>query len=256
MIFVLGITQRSGTNYLSDLLRLHPDCTFERTIPEDFLVAATPVLNDAFRFLKSKWSDQWDLQHQVVAEMKRQVGLGLVKSMSDGNINTVLKSPSIGGLDNFTDFFPDSKALIVVRDGRDVAVSYTQTWSNTTLKEAAGHWMKQSKLLRDFLSSDAFNSDKHRVVSYEKLFTNTETELLSIFDFLNLDLERFNPDDLVHLRIRGSSQTVSREGEVSWEPRKVEGFAPIGRYRSLSDRQQHKLNRQLEEDLSYWGYEL
>ena len=33
-IFILGISQRSGTNFVSDLLALHPDCD-ATLIPED-----------------------------------------------------------------------------------------------------------------------------------------------------------------------------------------------------------------------------
>ena len=188
--------------------------------------------------------------------MKRQVGLGLAKSISNATPNTVLKSPSIEGLEYFGEFFPNSKALIIIRDGRDVAVSYTQTWKNTTIKEAAAHWKKQSNALRAFLSSKAFKSEHHKLVLYEKLYSSPETELPRIFDFLNLDITRFNPDDLVHLRVRGSSQMVDTEGRVSWEPKELDDFAPVGRYKSLTDRQQRKLNKLLAEELTYWGYEL
>lgn len=256
MIFILGITQRSGTNYLSDLLRLHANCTFERTIPEDFLTSVTPLLNNTFKYLESKWATDWDPHHTVIKEMKSQVGLGMAKSLSDAGANTVLKSPSIEGIEYFTEYFPNSKALIVIRDGRDVAVSHERTWKNVSMKDAAKNWLKQSRQLRRFLASTHFNSDIHKVVSYEKVFNEPETELKRIGEFLKLDLDGFDWDGLVHLRIRGSSQSVDLDGRVRWEPKDLEDFSPVGRYKTLTDRQQRRLNRLLKEELRYWGYEV
>ena len=44
-IFVHGILGRSGTNYLTEMLALHPACAVSR-IPEDWLLAKSECLTE------------------------------------------------------------------------------------------------------------------------------------------------------------------------------------------------------------------
>ena len=52
-IFILGISQRSGTNFLFDLLCLHPDCGAPSIKWEDFLVDKSDLL---VRYVSSVYS--------------------------------------------------------------------------------------------------------------------------------------------------------------------------------------------------------
>jgi hypothetical protein len=43
-IFILGIMPRCATNFLSNLLLLHPDCVPRDTVWEDFTIARSDLL--------------------------------------------------------------------------------------------------------------------------------------------------------------------------------------------------------------------
>ena len=62
-IFILGISQRSGTNFLSDLLALHPDCD-ATLIPEDFFVAHADLLIKFANSLDRIWQ-HWKIDRVV-----------------------------------------------------------------------------------------------------------------------------------------------------------------------------------------------
>ena len=59
MIFILGIMQRSGTNYLNNLLLLHPDCEYPGIVWEDYLVAHAELLRDYADAVYQHWQPAW-----------------------------------------------------------------------------------------------------------------------------------------------------------------------------------------------------
>ena len=60
-IFILGISQRSGTNFLFNLLGLHPDCERVGPIWENFLLNDAQLLVDYADAVYRRWSADWDV---------------------------------------------------------------------------------------------------------------------------------------------------------------------------------------------------
>ena len=59
-IFILGIMPRSGTNYLWDLLRVHPACAPAREpIREDFFIEESDDLLAFTRHVAERWDPMW-----------------------------------------------------------------------------------------------------------------------------------------------------------------------------------------------------
>ena len=54
-IFILGIMPRSGTNFLHQLITLHPDCVASH-VWEDFLIYPAPLLDAYAHALYSEWT--------------------------------------------------------------------------------------------------------------------------------------------------------------------------------------------------------
>lgn len=120
--------------------------------------------------------------------------------------------------------FPNSRFIVMVRDGRDVACSLTKVnWaSNSALVNAARwklEWHKCDRMAREL------GADSVLRVHYEDLVQDTPTVLQNVCTFLNLDYE---PHMLEAFR---SNSSVVHAGET-WKNRNSENLftSSIGRY--------------------------
>ncbi len=124
-IFILGIMPRSGTNYLYNLLLLHPDCGDPEPIWEDYFLHHSDILLRYVEIL----SDQWKLpeENKTVQESQlcSNLGYGIISYLyaKTAKKRLVAKTPSVYNLNNFYKFFPDAYLIIIVRDGRSVVES-------------------------------------------------------------------------------------------------------------------------------------
>ena len=103
-IFILGISQRSGTNYLNNLMLQHPDCAAPQApIKEDYLLANARPLFDYVDDLCGtwrNWGDTGDMGH----ELSQYLGDSLVRFLESGidqEKRLVSKTPSIKNLRSF-----------------------------------------------------------------------------------------------------------------------------------------------------------
>src|SRR5688572_5702764 len=80
-VFILGIRPRSGTNFLWDLLRLHPDLSAPRApVNEDFLVKHSDHLARYAADVRKHWK-KWDRSEDIPNEILASVGRGLLEFM-------------------------------------------------------------------------------------------------------------------------------------------------------------------------------
>ncbi len=77
LVYLAGITPRSGTNWLYDLITKHPEC--RRALGwEDYFVRHAGHLRAYVRRLRGSWKDDWPLrQREADAAVLRQFGKGL-----------------------------------------------------------------------------------------------------------------------------------------------------------------------------------
>ena len=83
-------------------------------------------------------------------------------------------------------YFPDVKFIHIVRDPRDVALSYKKTW-NKNIYEAANKW----RLLIEEVdrSKKILNKEQYHELYYEDLLMNTENVLTGICSFIGVQYE-------------------------------------------------------------------
>lgn len=91
--------------------------------------------------------------------------------------------------------FPQSKFIHVVRDGRDVALSFLDVnWGPTTVHEAAEYWRK--RIVAGFSAGGHLTSQRLRTVRYEDLLDDPEVTLSGVCRFIGTDYDynmlRFN----------------------------------------------------------------
>jgi len=90
-------------------------------------------------------------------------------------------------LDILKEIFPEMKVIHMIRDGRDVAVSFSRTpWWSKNIDENIERWGQEIHTIHNF---GIKNMAKYLAVRYEDLVLNTTYELNKILNFLNVPFE-------------------------------------------------------------------
>jgi hypothetical protein len=233
-IFIHGILPRSGTNFLWDLVLLHPDCGPAREpVREDLFLDHADHLVAFADAVQGAWDPRWgDFPPDVGERLQAALGDGLVSFLwADRSRRLVTKSPSVRHLGRFFVLYPRARLLILVRDGRSVVQSSMDTFG-WDFDRACRAWAEAADEVRRFQQAETARSDRWRLVRYEDLVDDTEGQLRPILDFLGLDPTRYDFEAARSLPVRGSSAFGRQGSGVHWEPvAKDAGFAPKERWR-------------------------
>ena len=129
-----------------------------------------------------------DLSHLTPSKFLFDFYLSIAKSFQKSWL--IEQTPWYGQrIDLLVKFFPQAKFIHMVRDGRDVALSFTRTpWGHKTVHLNLGKWAREIKKI----SVDAsvyLEASNYLVVNYENLVTNPEYELRRICNFLGVNFE-------------------------------------------------------------------
>ena len=280
-IFILGIYPRSGTNYLHDLIRMHPQCDPESALlQEDHLLVNAHLLIKYVDGVARWWKKRWGAE-ELEAERNllcTEIGNGLRSFLrlqlegrkhaarKNGTITSarrlVTKTPSVEHLDLFFKFFPNSPLLILVRDGRSVVESSVKTF-NQPYGYAARQWARGAQRIQKFLQENS--AAPYMLIRYEDLYSNVERELRRIFEYLHLDPEQYDYQAAINLPVRGSS-TLSggpstkrfswvHEG-IHWDAvEKPADFDPLNRWSGWKRGKHERFNRVAGKYLVSFGYE-
>ena len=82
--------------------------------------------------------------------------------------------------------FPEARFVHLIRDGRNVALSYLERpWGPSTVGEAALYW--RSRVGRGRAAGRAIGADRYLEASYEDLVDDAETEVRRMCTFLGLE---------------------------------------------------------------------
>lgn len=107
----------------------------------------------------------------------------------------------------WSDLFPDLKAIHIIRDGRDVALSWLATWFGpANLADVARRWRNHVEEKRNWGQR---HPDNYFEVRYEDLLADTQGTMAAIGRWLNLPL---NPESL-NLANSMSARVLSSGGE-------------------------------------------
>jgi protein-tyrosine sulfotransferase len=257
-IFIHGVLPRSGTNFLSHLLMLHPDCA-PAVVPvyEDLLLEHSDHLVAFARSVRAAWDPRWGDFDDLPARLTASLGDGLVSFLrEDRGRRLVTKSPSVHRLDRFFAFFPTARLLVLVRDGRAVTRSAMETFG-WGFERAARAWAQGADEIRRFRETygDA-HPERWRLVRYESLVEDLDVELPEVLRFLELDLDRYDMGAARNLPVRGSSWFFGEGGSaVHWEPvEKDPDFLPTERWRSWTPERLERFEWLAGDRLRYLGY--
>lgn len=246
-IFIQGILQRSGTNYLNNLLLLHPDVKSPGLVWEDFFLAHGDLLTDYSEKTQQRWNPQWGdevsaelgqkallefmgngLVDFMEAQYRNRVAKGVYPAPDQTPISLVTATPSVCNLHMFFDLFPNAVPIIIVRDGRALVESGVRSFG-WDYDEAMHMWAAGARHILDFCQNPK-HEGKYLLVHYEDLYIRTEEEMDKVLTFIGLDRRRYNFQNAKNLGVMGSSELVQAEGSLHWKSiNKSADFNPLAR---------------------------
>lgn len=257
-IFILGITPRSGTNFLSDLLCLHQDCAAPAPILEDHLTYHADLLIHYVTTVSQSWRPNWNISQDLQASLCRSLGNGLIEflSLRVSDKRLVTKTPSVRNLQHFFTVFPGARLLILIRDGRDVVESMVKSFG-TNPEWVMRRWAEGARLIHQFKETTQNAQGKYLIVRYEDLVQNLQSELPRILSFLGLSTGVYNFEGAATLPVKGSCEfRLPEQDTVHWTPvEKPIGFNPIRRWCSWDQTMHDRFNWIAGPSLLAFGYE-
>jgi protein-tyrosine sulfotransferase len=241
VVFILGIAERSGTNYLQDILRLHPDCDVDgMELEEDHFTHASHFLVNFVQLATRSWKRWWGPEYLETERelLYRCIGDGLISFLKKEVVTRrllngidpnrelkvlVTKTPSTENLDLFFRIFPDAELIILVRDGRAVVESAVRTFYRR-FDRASRQWADRANAVLRFTNNDANHDRRYLLVKYEDLYSHNQEEMRRILDFLHLDQTRYDFTAAANLPVRGSSTLRQEDTQIGASP--ARGAAP------------------------------
>ncbi|MDQ3877791.1 MAG: sulfotransferase, partial [Actinomycetota bacterium] len=206
--FIVG-SARSGTSLLRLMLNAHPDIA----VPSEsrFIVELWPGVDDiAVEEFLAELSEHrlfalWGISIEAV---RSEIGVSRRCRYSDAVAGAYRAFAAVHGKSTWGDktpryvehipflakLFPTSRFIHLVRDGRDVALSYANVpFGPKTVARAALLWSQRVEMgIRD---GRPLAPQRYLEVKYEALIAEPEPELVRLCDFLTVE---FSPDMLDH----------------------------------------------------------
>ncbi len=239
-VFILGIHGRSGTNFLFQLMGLHPDVIPPRHKGEDFLVAYLHHLEAYEQSLVHRWEERWGGSAVKATELVRNLSDGLLRFLSPSDTHQslgktlVTKTPSTENIALFPKFFPDAKLVVITRDGRDVVESGVRSgfWP---YEVGFQEWNQSARRLLAFKEAYRDIPDQLYIVKYEDLLSDLSQTLTGVLNYCGLSVEKFDWAAAASLPVFGSSTYRGDTKNLHWTPQaKSEKFKPTNRWEGWS----------------------
>jgi protein-tyrosine sulfotransferase len=259
-ILIFGVMPRSGTNFLRDVIALHPD-----VCPDPGRLYEFPLLHAARA--ASSFMDSFLAYFPRNAEMLTSWdGLALMAGAwlrelqrEAGDRRILLKSPHVQNIGLLPVIFPASKSVLCLRDGRDVLESSLGTFSRASLarktfRQLACEWKLGTEAILTFDKGGRNEHPDVMVLCYEELLSQQDATLERLLDHLELDPSGYDREALARLPVRGSSRS-SRAAEGRWQPQARDArFSPVGRWADWSPARKARFDRIAGEVLERAGY--
>jgi hypothetical protein len=254
-VFIQGILARSGTNFLNDLLALHPDCCAP-ALHEDYLLTHAEWLDRYVQETRGHWDPSW--AHSEATTFAA-LGAGLMRLLQPAapRPRLVTKTPTVHNLPLFTKLWPQAYLLILVRDGRAVVESGVRSFPDWTYEKAIQWWAWAAKSILAYDAERRGPGQRHLVVRYEDLYSQPEREVPRVLEFLGLDPQRYDLEQARQLPVRGSSTYRGQSREVHWDGvEKTADFAPLERWRNWPRARHARFNWVAGPFMRQLGYDL
>jgi protein-tyrosine sulfotransferase len=276
-VFIHGITERSGTNFLFHLLCLHPGCDAGGPIWENYLLNDSDLFGRYVDSIYREWNAEWRVGERIgppdlllnylgnalIAFLNQQKGdrVGSDDLRYQGNRlklspkRLVTKTPNVSNLGYFFKLFPEARLLILIRDGRAVVESSIKSFGGF-YETAMRRWADAARVISRFDREFRRTHYRYLVVKYEDIYLNREAELRKIFAFLELNAEAYDFDAAKSLPVIGTSELRQHgQQKIHWKQiAKTSEFNPLGRWSHWGRARNERFNWIAGNSLSEFGY--
>ena len=248
-VFVVG-SQRSGTTWMQLLLDNHPNCAcrFELRL-HDTLMAEVHRMIGVYNALISRHSKHVPAFASAETRMYDQTRMMLMmRAMFFAHFFPLPKPEllylgektpeNLFGIDDIDTLFPEARYVVVVRDGRDSALSSWHHFRNngdveTSLATFLRRWIPEHWAPMVKAASDLHRRRPRRsfVVKYEEMVARPIDCARSVFDFLGLD----SSTNILTRCVEATSFTALSGGRHPGDERKDHFFRKgvVGDWRSV-----------------------
>lgn len=229
-ILIVGVTHRSGTNFVASLVDLHPGVRPAKPILEDHIPDGAGQVVRGIRTIVGGWEAEWIDRAMAEREVAAAVGavlLGWVDGHAGQDERRLLsKTPGAYGLQDLLVLVPGADLVLLVRDGRDVTASGMRGFG-WRFEEGRQRWLGGAREVLALVGGPLPLGSRIRVVRYEDFFDDVEGSLRELLTWLELDPEECDMAAARTMPVLGSSYAG---GELSWEPiERPAGFDPRSR---------------------------
>ena len=268
LLLIVG-SGRSGTSLISAMIDAHPDVSLA---PESHLL---PRLLDALpetlttsshvdgmvSFIgRSKWFEVWKYDLETLRDVLEEalpivradalVMIYRVHAALAGKSRFGEKTPAyVYSITALADALPSARFIHIVRDGRNVALSFKEVdFGSDDLEHTILNW--QRRVLAGRKMGELLGPGRYLEVKYEDLVVDTEQQLRGVTDFIDLP---YSDEMLRYYEDRDSywtSMSSSRK-HVSSPPKKTRDWRD-----QLSPREHARLELLGSRALRAFGYEL
>lgn len=233
-IYIIGQIQRTGTNFLYNLLLKHPDIVKSNQPGEDWLMYNSQYLDRYIEETSQRWNTKWkgmDIEFRK-EKLKNSFQEALCKFLNETDLGinskkVISKTPNTIGIEYFNEFFPSFIPIIVIRDGRNAVESLVNSF-NWSYEKCMKDWADSASRIVKFRKE---NKDA-LVIKYEDLNSKTFELMSKILNYAKLDLNKYDFSNIPNLEIIGSSNSTPIKGKVDWDVKEVkdENFNPNNRF--------------------------
>jgi len=235
-IIVHGIMPRSGTVYVGELLRLHPDLyAYPNHIWElPFLQQTGDILNLQKKFLLAYEQNMGKIGDQDFLPLFGASLVAYLHASVPRGKRMLLKIPSVQYLSHFYLVFPYEHIMVLIRDGRDVVHSTLKTWPQLRFSMVCRRWRRAANMVLAFDERYGLREQGYSLARFEDAVRDPAAFVRTACQRFGLDESRYPFELLDTISVHGSSTLREQEGGVWKMVAKPEGFQPIGHWQQWS----------------------
>lgn len=260
-ILIVGVSRRSGTNFLGSILTIHRDCGAPAPpVAEDHLLVSADVLERYVDSTARRWPHRWGDRRAGTADLRAALADGLLAFLSSRTDapRVVARTPDATNLTLAPCWYAGADVVLLVRDGRSVAASFERAW-RWPLDLAILEWRRGAREMLDLLSDPEREDHGARflLVRFEDIVRDLPSEVARLLEFTGLDPEGFDMSSAADLPVLGSSFDRDADGKVTWQPRdRPVDFDPSERHATWSSARLDRFEWLAGDEMRGLGYEL
>ncbi|MBN1136106.1 MAG: sulfotransferase [Anaerolineae bacterium] len=251
-----GVMPRSGTVYVGELLRRHPDLhAYPNQIWEmPFLRQTGEIQKLQKRFFLAYEQNMGKIGDNDFLPLFGSSLIAYLYSFLPPEGRMLLKVPSVQYLTDFFSVFPGEHLLLLVRDGRDVVHSTLKTWPQIRFSMACQRWRRAAEMALRFDAIHASRQKGYWMARFEDAVRDPAAFVEQACERFGLDVQRYPFEEMEAVAVHGSS-SLPVQGKVVWDHlEKPKDFRPIGHWQSWSPGKKRLFKRLAGQALIDLGY--